>query len=310
LTAAEIPTLWHFWQPRFWPTWLLYLAMRIVAWLPFRLQIRAGSALGTLLLRLQHRQRKIARINLAICFPEFSSSERSTLLRQHFRSIGLSMVEMAIGWYSAKQKLHRLVQVDGKEHLDAAIAKGHGVILVSAHFTALEVGVAILDSLCEHCTCLYRPQRNALMDTMILRGRSRFAQHHVPRNDVRSLLKRLRANDVVAYLPDQTYLGNQSALLPFFGEPAMTNIATPKLAQISGAEVLTYWIRRASDDSGYSVEIGPPFENFPGDDPQSDASRIFARLERFIRKNPEQYLWVYKKFKNRPPPLINPYADI
>ncbi|HSG66884.1 MAG TPA: lipid A biosynthesis lauroyl acyltransferase, partial [Gammaproteobacteria bacterium] len=112
----------------------------------------------------------------------------------------------------------------------------------------------------------------------------------------------------IAYLPDHTYAGSQSELLPFFGEPALTNTATSKLARLSGAAVLPYFFRRKEDDSGYLVEIEPPLENFPSDDAGADTLRLVAVLERQIRKAPEQYLWTYRKFKGRPPGYPDVYA--
>jgi KDO2-lipid IV(A) lauroyltransferase len=124
---------------------------------------------------------------------------------------------------------------------------------------------------------------------------------------VRALLRTLRDGYAVGYLPDQTYLGNQSELLPFFGEPAVTNTATSKLASISGCAVLPYFFRRLPNGR-YRVDIGAPLADFPSDSPRRDAERLFGLLEAYIRLAPEQYLWLYKKFKGRPPPLPDPYA--
>jgi KDO2-lipid IV(A) lauroyltransferase len=251
---------------------------------------------------------QIADKNLEICFPELAEPERASLLERHFRSVGLSMVEMSIGWFASIEKLRSLVEVVGREHLDAAINRGRGVLLVGAHFTTLEVGVAILADLTGPCVTMYRPQRNAMMDVLVRRGRRRFAQEQIPRDNVRTLIKRLRDNKTVVYLPDQTYLGNQSALIPFFGEPAVTNTATPKLSKISGAVVLPYFFRRKQDDSGYVVDIGAPLENFPSDDAVDDTRRLVSLLEKYIRQVPDQYLWLYKKFKRRPVSYPNIYA--
>jgi KDO2-lipid IV(A) lauroyltransferase len=156
---------------------------------------------------------------------------------------------------------------------------------------------------------MYRPQRNAMMDRMILRGRHRFARDQIPRDNVRLLLRNLRDNYAVVYLPDQTYLGKQSELLPFFGEPAVTNTATSKLANISGAAVLPYFFRRLPDGR-YRVDIGPPLAGLPSDDSTADTARLFGTLESYIRLAPEQYLWLYKKFKGRPAPLPDVYAHV
>jgi len=220
----------------------------------------------------------------------------------------MSFVEMGIGWFTPIERLLERVTITGREHLDRALGEGKGALLFSAHFTTLEVGVAVLETLAPRCSCMYRPQRNPMIDVLIRRGRRRFAKEQIPRDNVRSLLRSLRDNYAVAYMPDQTYLGKQSAMLPFFGEPALTNTATSKLASLSGAAVLPYFFRRLPDGH-YRVDIGPPLANFPTDSPIDDTRRLVALLEDYIRRAPEQYLWLYKKFKGRPPPSPDAYAS-
>jgi len=297
----------RFWRPRYWPTWALWLALKWAAKLSYPAQLRLGRSLGPWLQRIKKRQARIARKNLAVCFAELSVEQREALLRRHFEAVGISFLEMSIGWFAPRETLRRLVHVEGKQHLDNALEKGKGALLVAAHFTPLETCVAIMADISARTSTLYRPQRNAMMDSIIYRGRSRFAHVQIPRDNVRALLKRLRANDTVLYMPDQTYLGNQSALLPFFGELAVTNIVVPKLAKISGAAVLPYFFLRRADGSGYDVTIGAPFENWPTEDPSADMLRWVAALEQHIRRAPEQYLWLYKKFKSRPAPLPDLY---
>ncbi len=302
-------SLRQFRAPRFWPTWALLGVMRLAAWLPVPLQLGLGSLIGRALYLVQKRERLVAAKNLEICFPELDEGGRQRLLRRHFRSVGLSIVEMGIGWFTPIDKLRRRVTVRGIERLETALAAGKGALLVTAHFTPIEVGVGILEDFPGKVSSLYRPQRNAMMDYLILRGRGRFASTQIPRDNVRLLLKLLKQNEAVLYMPDQTYLGNQSALIPFFGEPSMTNIATSKIAAISGAAVMPYWFRRKPDERTYEVEIGEPLAGFPGDDPIADTRRLVALLEERIRESPEQYLWVYKKFKRRPDSFGNVYAE-
>jgi KDO2-lipid IV(A) lauroyltransferase len=214
---------------------------------------------------------------------------------------------MGIGWFTPIDRLLERVAVHGREHLDNAFAAGRGALLFTAHFTTLEVGVGVLEALAPRASCMYRPQRNAMMDVMIRRGRHRFAKEQIPRDNVRALVRNLRDNYAVCYLPDQTYLGKQSELLPFFGEPAVTNTATSKLAAISGAAVLPYFFRRLPDAT-YRVDIGPPLPDFPSESAADDTQRLFGLLEQYIRLAPEQYLWLYKKFKGRPPPLDDVYT--
>ena len=310
MNEANPTSLSRFRAPRYWPTWLLLGIMQLAARLPPRAQLALGSSFGWLLRQLKRREVAIARRNLEICFPEQAAAGREALLRRHFRSVGLSIVEMGIGWFTPIEKLRHRVSVRGIEHLRFALARGRGALLVTAHFTPIEVGVGILEDFPFTVSSLYRPQRNAMMDCLILRGRSRFASTQIPRDNVRMLIRLLRANEAVLYMPDQTYLGNQSALIPFFGEPAMTNIATSKIAKISGASVLPYWFRRKpGDERCYEVEIGAPLDDFPTGDAMADTRRLVAMLEARIRETPEQYLWVYKKFKRRPESFDDVYSD-
>jgi KDO2-lipid IV(A) lauroyltransferase len=302
-------SLRRFRAPRYWLTWILFGVMHLSARLPVSLQVRLGTSLGWLFQTLQRREVGIARKNLEICLPELSEGHRADLVRRHFRSIGMSVVEMGIGWFSPIERLRERVEIRGLEHLEAALAGGNGALLVTAHFTPIEVGVCVLEDTPFTVNSLYRPQRNAMMDELILRGRSRFASRQIPRDNVRMLIRLLKQNEAVLYMPDQTYLGNQSALIPFLGEPAMTNIATSKIARISGAPVLTYWFRRNTDQRTYTVEIGPPLEDFPSDDAIADTRRIVSLLEQQILKTPEQYLWIYKKFKRRPAGFGDIYTD-
>ena len=297
----------RFWHPRYWPLWAFWLGLHVTHRLPLHWQVAIGRRIGDVLYAGLRRERRAAARNLEICFPDKSPDEHGRLLREHFAAIGISFLEMGIGWFAPIARLRRLIRITGREHLDAALARGGPLLLWGAHFTTLEVGVAILEDLCDHCACMFRPQKNAMLDAMIRCGRSRFAVEQIPRDDVRRLLKHLKGNGVVVYFPDQTYLGNQSAMLSFFGEPALTNTATTKLAAMTGATVLTYFYRRRPDSTGYELEIGPPLRGIPSHDAVADAAKLFGALERFIELAPEQYFWTYKKFKRRPAPFSDPY---
>jgi len=283
--------------------------MLAAARLPHAWQLALGRRLGPILALIKRKELRVANRNLELCFPEWSAAEREQLIRRHFETLGIAFFEISTAWFAPIERLREIVEVRGREHLDQAIASGQGVILLAAHFTTLETSVAMLEELCSVASCMYRPQRNPMIDTIVKRGRSRFAQQQISRDDVRGLIKALRKKSAVVYLPDQTYLGNQSALVPFFGEPAVTNIATSKLAKIGGAVVIPYFSRRLPDDSSYVIDIGPPLANIPSDDAMKDTGEIVNALENYIRQAPEQYLWLYKKFKGRPAPCPNAYEN-
>ena len=306
MEAFENRSLLQFWTPRYWFTWVVYAWMRGTVLLPYSWQLWLGKRLGRFLHFLIYPKRDVAAQNLAACFPELSDKERRTLEQRHFEAVGAAVTEMSMAWYGSKKVIRDLVRVEGEEHLRDALAKGKGVILFSAHLTTFEFFFAALEQLCPNISGMYRAQKNEMMNVMMTRGRRRSIDELFQKDSVRTMMRSLSRNAVVWYAADQSYRRKYSALVPFFGVPAMTNTATSRLAKLSGATVLTYFGRRLPDDSGYVLNIGKPLERFPSDDLVEDTTRLMKELETFVRKCPEQYCWIHKRFKGRP----DPYPDL
>jgi len=286
--------------------WLGYAWMRLIVHLPFTWQLAFGRLLGrTARLLLRSRRRIVAR-NLEVCFPELSRAARERVLTEHFAALGMSLIEMAMGWFGSSDAVRRRVRVDGGEHLRAALDRGKGVILFSAHFTTFEFFWAALAPLCPRLCGMYKWQTNPMMNEMMNRGRGRYFHTLFAKNNVREMLRNLRENSVVWYASDQSYGGKGSALIPFFNEPAMTNTAIGRIAKVSGAEVLPYFCRRL-DDGHYVMSIGAPLAGLPSGDDVADTRRLTRLLEDYIRLCPEQYWWIHQRFKGRPAPLPNLY---
>ncbi|MGD8616139.1 MAG: LpxL/LpxP family Kdo(2)-lipid IV(A) lauroyl/palmitoleoyl acyltransferase [Gammaproteobacteria bacterium] len=297
----------RFLAPRFWPTWLMFGALRIVIQLPFAWQMAVGSLIGALALRLAVTRRHVAGVNLRLCFPQSSAAERERLLKAHFDALGKGVIETALCWWGRSSRLRKKVCLVGLEHLQQARAQGRGVILLSAHFTALELGGRLL-ALHSPFHVLYRKHRNPLFETVMQRARQRRFEKAIPRDDTRALIASLKAGMPVWYAPDQNHAGPQSRFVPFFGLQASTLTATSRLARLSGASVVPFFQARLPGDAGYLLVLCPALDQFPTDDIEQDTSRINCLIEGVIREIPEQYLWVHRRFKSRPEGEAYPYG--
>ncbi|MGD9843246.1 MAG: LpxL/LpxP family Kdo(2)-lipid IV(A) lauroyl/palmitoleoyl acyltransferase [Steroidobacteraceae bacterium] len=289
--------------PRYWPTWLGLMLLRVLAPLPLPVLHTIGNALGRLMRYLPVGFVHIARRNIELCLPELSATQREQLLSEHFASIGIALFETALAWWASDQRIQRMTQVEGLEHLYAAQAHGKGVILLSAHFTTLEIGARALAARMP-LNVMYRPTNNEVMERFLSRNRALRAKRAIRRDDVRTLVTALKGNEPVWYAPDQSYRNKGAQMVPFFGTLCATNVATSRLAKMTGATVLPYFPERLAN-GGYRMQILPPIADFPSDDAIADATHFHQLIEAHVRKVPAQYLWIHRRFKG----LSDSYPD-
>lgn len=293
-------------HPRYWLLWLGLGIMRLLALLPYRLQMAIGRGLGWFMYTFLKERRTYAKINLEMCFPHYSSEQRRQLLREHFDSLGKGMIETTIAWWTSDRRLKKLHAIQGLEHYDAAIKQGKGVILLGAHFTTLEIGIRLL-ALHRTFRGMYRQHDNPLFDDIQRHRRETYVEIAHERRDVRGTLRSLKDNHAIWYAPDQDYGRRHSVFAPFFGVPAALITATARLAKLSGAPVVPFFQTRREDGSGYDLKLLPPLENFPSGDDVRDATTINQIIENEIRLQPAQYLWVHRRFKTQPEGKKRPY---
>lgn len=306
--SSERVSLWNFAGPKYWPVWLGLALARLGSLLPYGLQLAIGRALGRLMYPVAGKRAKIARRNIELCFPDMPPDEVEALVRAHFASLGIAILETAMCWWAPDERLRKIMRVEGGEHLQAALSRGKGAIMLSAHFTTLEMGARLL-SMTTPLQAMYRRHRNPLFEEIMRRGREQRAEKAIPRKDVRAMIRALKNNQPVWYAPDQSLGTRFTAIVPFFSEPCITNTATSRIAKMSGAPVLPFFQERLPGTDGYRILIGRPLENFPSGDDEADAARFNQLIESHVRRVPDQYLWVHRRFKGRPPPHPDPYAE-
>ncbi|SFH83984.1 LpxL/LpxP family Kdo(2)-lipid IV(A) lauroyl/palmitoleoyl acyltransferase [Modicisalibacter xianhensis] len=288
-----------FLHPRYWPTWGSIGLMRLSAWLPWRVKLAVGKTIGLLAWRFAKRRRHITETNLRLAFPELDEATRARLVRDTFVANGIGIVETATGWCRDPEHLRHRVSFKGEEHMHQAMAQGKGALIIGIHFSTLDLGGA-LHSLFFPADVVYRPHDNALFERFMTRARSRIFGKAIDRYDLRGVVRRIKAGHAVWYSPDQDFGREASVFAPFFGVEAATIKLTAKIARMTDAPVMPLIFHRNPDDRTYTLEYLPALENFPSGDEVADAARVNAVIEAAIRRHPEQYLWLHRRFKTRP----------
>ena len=295
-------------HPRHWPAWAAAGLLRASVALPQPARLSLGRTLGRIAWQAAGGRRRVAEANLRLCLPELDGGARRILVRRHFEAAATGVLEAALAWWGDPRRLLALAEPEGLEHLERLRRQGRGALVLTAHFTTLEIAAHLL-SLLHPGRAVYRPLRSPVFDRIMRAARARRVENGqvIERGDVRALLRALREGAAVWYAPDQDHGIHHGVFAPFFGVPAATVTATSRLARATGAAVVPYHPER-TPEGRYRLLIEPPLEDFPGPDPAADAARINALIEGWVRRVPEQYLWTHRRFKTRPEGMPDPYA--
>ena len=268
--------------------------------LPLAVLAPLGRALGLALYALARERREVALTNLELCFPDQTISDRRALARRHFQAFGRSLVEHGLLWWSSKARLQRLIRIEGLEHWQAVADRP--VIWLAPHFVGLDMGGTRIITEWRGVS-VYSHQKDPVFDGILLRGRTRFVTPALfSRQDgIRPVVRAMREGLPFYYLPDMDLGERDSLFVPFFGVPAATITGLARVAQLAGAVVVPAVTRQLPGAGGYVLRFYPAWPDFPTADVERDTRRMNAFIEERVREMPEQYYWVHKRFKTRPP---------
>jgi len=296
----------NFIHPKYFPTWILILLMRVGVFIPFRLQVFFGKIIGKLIYPFMTELKKTAYSNISNCFPEKKQSQVTLLVKQHFEAIGISLFETANAYYANDKKIEKMLIIKNEQYFTDALKKEGGIILLCSHFMPLMLGSRAL--LIKHTIAnIYRPQNNKLFDQVMVKGYVKNGAVMIKSTDTRSIMKAIRNSLPIWYAPDQDLGKNNSIFAPLFGIQTATASATSRLAKNNNTRVIPYSFIRVKD--GYEMTFDKPLKNYPSGDATKDASKTNQILEKQILKNPEQYLWIHRRFKTRPEGEENFYSE-
>jgi KDO2-lipid IV(A) lauroyltransferase len=273
--------------------------MWLVARLPLRLQWWLGTALGELAYRLIPRRRHIAEVNIRLCFPDLPPHRQQRLVRHAFHSNGIGIMELGLAWFRDPDAFTAVTTVHGLEHVEAALARGKGALALGGHYSSLDLCGTLVTRYLE-ADVMQRDHNNALLNAVMTSARQRNYGAALGSKDLRGLLRRLRQNRLVWYASDQDYGRKDIVFAPFFGVPAASITATSRIVERSGCAVVPFSHFRRQGRPGYDIYFHPPLADFPSGDDLTDATTVNRVIETEVRRHPEQYLWMHRRFKTRP----------
>ncbi|MEB8486253.1 MULTISPECIES: lysophospholipid acyltransferase family protein [Acidithiobacillus] len=284
--------------------WLLQWTAR---W-PDTWRSRCGGGLGLIAMAALPKIRRVVDINLKIAFPDWSLARRQQLRRQNFCELGRTTLELGPIWARPLPGALNMVRaVEGAEAVDHALALGHGVILFTAHLGPWEAAVLYTGQRWP-ITGMYRALRNPCMDALMRHCRERSGARQLNKErGIRPLFRVLKKKEIIGILTDQNVDPREGVFAPFFGYPACTTPVLGRLAARDRVPVFGMFAYRLPQGSGFRIEFVPLPDTFPSGDAVADATVMNDCMETAIRKAPEQYWWVHRRFKDQPAARERPY---
>jgi KDO2-lipid IV(A) lauroyltransferase len=279
---------------------LARLAVLKLEYLPRPIADWAGQCCGRILDFAVPRLRRTAEFNLTFAFPERDAEWRARTIEGIFASIGRLLVAFARFPRINKQNVNEWIRYEGFEHYERAKQQGKGVFFATAHLGNWELSAYAHALLAEPMNVVVRPLDNPQIDRLVENRRALSGNQLLSKRDfARSILQALKVNQAVGVLVDQNSAPENAAFLPFFGKLASCNLSFAKIAARSGAAVIPGFAVWNSSEGRYVLRFYPAVEMT--DEPVEDTRRIQAAVEAAIREYPDQWLWIHRRWKTRPP---------
>ena len=277
---------------------LVLLLLWCLRWLPPAWVAALGNGLGGLL--FHWGRKRVTLINLKACFPEKSDAELERIGRGVFRNLARSTLELGRLWYAPVEVALANTRLVDKHLMDEWAGKVP-IVVLAPHFVGLDIGGARFSREYPTAFSMYSAQKNKVFDQALRRSRQRYSDATLitRQQGLRPVLKALKEKRPFYYLPDMDFGAKDAVFVDFFGIKTATVTAVSRLCGITGAKVIPLVTRQTG--TGYEARFYPAWEGFPSGDVEADARRVNAFLEERIREMPDQYFWVHKRFKTRPP---------
>jgi len=287
----------------------LILMMSVLSRLPLGVLRGLGALVGAVLYKTVTKRAYIARVNLKLCFPKWSEAQIEAAVRAVFNNFAKAWLDRAWLWQGRAPTIHSRITWTGEPRWIARLLntselqeKSGPLMVFAPHFVGLDVGWTALSMQRQGpLSTIYTPQSSKAADQWMRQSRARFGEVSLfTREDgVKRIVSGLKKGELLYLLPDMNFGPEESIFVPFFGVLAATVPSLSRFAKLSGAKVIPMTTKMTNE--GYEIEVHAPLEDFPSEDFAADTAHMNRWLEKEIQKMPDQYFWLHKRFKTRPP---------
>ena len=302
-----IPFSLHFLLPTYWPTWLGLFILFCLAWLPFSWRHFLGRRLGLFIYKSNKKRRHIAHTNIKLCFPKLTTQQQHDYAKRSLQWYGCALLDYSFFFFASKKRLYQHMQIEGKEHIEQALAQNQAVMILLGHSVMLEFVPVLLG---KYFTSYgsYKPLSNPLMDWMIARNRCKHVKFVIAREEgMVRLVRELKQQQILIFLPDEDHGLQHSHFAPFFNTPKATLNTPARIARLAKAKSFPSMAFYDPSLKKYRIIIGAALDDYPNKNSEKSAAIMNAGFESLIQHDPMQYMWLLKLFKTQVDSTDNRY---
>lgn len=306
---AYNPTFeWSFLAPKYWGTWIALLFACLFAFLPRSAKLALSKFVAKQAVKLKSGATHRARVNLSLCFPEKSESERQAILYKLYVTASMFMLTFPLLTLRSKEWLEKSTTIRGFEHLQNVLDNDENVILLVPHTWSIDIPAVLLASRGLPVSAMAKGQKNKVADWLMHKQRVQYGGRVYDRSvGIKPFIKSVRKDKYLGYyLPDEDLGREHSVFVDFFATQKATISGLGRLSKLSQAKIVPLFAMINTETGQFELDFYPALP-FPTGDEHQDARMMNECIEHYVSEKPEQYMWVLRLLKTRPEKNTNPY---
>ena len=294
-------------HPRYWLTWLGIGLFALLAFVPWPVRYQLGRFGGYIIYKRNPKRRHIVQTNVALCFPEQTPAQRERMVLSHLQDYAHALLSYSLLFFRSRAWLYQHIDIQGREHIEVLLAQHKNIMLLLGHSVWLEFAPVALGAFYPIYGS-YQPFKNPIINWLVARSRLQDAEFIVAREEgMLKLVRGFQHGRLLVFLPDEDHGLKASVFAPFFNVPKATLTTPARLAKLGEAAALPMMAFFNNQTGRFEVIISPALQPYPVKQDEQNAITLNQGLEKLIKIQPSQYMWLLKLFRTQPDPNVHLY---